>query len=136
MRFGNVEYRIELPEDDVGGQRATELLLGSRGELPLKLSGTDGDGQAIQFSLQPSAVERTWTLGRKTEDVDLAIPNLRISSIHARIRYRPGRGFEICDLGSSNGTKIDGRYVDRDYISLEGVQKITLGDLDLDVNRG
>ena len=135
VRFGTVEYRIELPNDDAGGQRATELLPGTRGELPLMLSGADGDGQAIQLSIKPSPVERTWTIGRKAGDVDLVIPNLRVSSIHARIRYRPGRGFEICDLGSSNGTKIDGRFVDRDYISLEGVRKITLGDLDLNVNR-
>jgi pSer/pThr/pTyr-binding forkhead associated (FHA) protein len=136
VRFGNVEYKIELPKGDAAAQRATELLPGTHGELPLKLSGVDGEGQAIQFSLEPSPVERTWTMGRKTGDVDLVIPNLRISSIHARIRYRPGRGFEICDLGSSNGTKIDGRYVDREYISLEGVQKIMIGDLDLDVDRG
>ena len=135
MRFGSAEFRIELT-GNAGGQPATELQPGAHGELPLMLSGIDSDGRAVQFSMKPCPVERTWTVGRKSGDVDLVVSNLRVSSVHARIRYRPGRGFEISDLGSSNGTKIDGRYVDRDYISLEGVRKISLGDIDLNVNRG
>ena len=68
--------------------------------------------------------------------VDLVIAHPRVSSVHARIQYTPGRSFEICDLGSANGTRIDGRKVDRDYVTLEGARKILLGDFELNVNRG
>src|SRR3712207_4581986 len=49
------------------------------------------------------------TIGR--EQADLALEDAEISRRHARVRAVPG-GLEIEDLGSRNGTRVDGRRID------------------------
>ena len=101
------------------------------------LSSFDEDGRAIRFSLTPGqdGAKREWSLGRVPERADCVIRHRSVSSEHARIRYRPGHGLEIRDLGSSNGTKVDARPVGSEYVSLEGAGKIMLGRLEMTLSR-
>ncbi len=50
------------------------------------------------------------TIGR-TPDNDLVLPDLAVSRHHAAVRRAPGGSLEIVDLGSSNGTYVDGRRI-------------------------
>ncbi|GLP65375.1 ABC transporter ATP-binding protein [Streptomyces sp. TUS-ST3] len=63
---------------------------------------------------QPTAVRplptRTVRIGR-AEDNDLVIDDLVVSRRHAELRARPDGTYEIVDLGSHNGTYLNGRPV-------------------------
>ena len=149
VRFGKAEFRVELPGQQGGAAQGSRsapdptaaMFTGGGSGAPeraLMLSGIDnGTGQPVQLKMRPiSSADMTWTIGRKPGKDGLVIDNKRISSEHARVRFQSGRGFEICDLNSSNGTKVDGRTVKQDYVSLENARKITLGDFEMNVNRG
>jgi hypothetical protein len=69
------------------------------------------------------------TLGRSSENA-LTFADARMSRVHARI-VADGGGFAIEDLGSSNGTYVDGRAVAREMLVPGSV--VTLGDTNLRV---
>ncbi len=46
------------------------------------------------------------------------------------------QGMEICDLGSSNGTLLDGRPISRDYVSLTQARKVAFGGFEMEVSLG
>ncbi|MFG2602475.1 FHA domain-containing protein [Streptomyces sp. NPDC048514] len=51
---------------------------------------------------------RTLRIGRAADN-DLVVDDLAVSRHHAEIRARPDGGYEIADLGSHNGTYLNGR---------------------------
>lgn len=55
---------------------------------------------------QKSVVKSPVVVGRK-KGVDIEVANERVSKRHVELR-REGEGFEVVDLGSSNGTSVDG----------------------------
>ncbi|GGW41056.1 ABC transporter ATP-binding protein [Streptomyces lucensis JCM 4490] len=63
---------------------------------------------------RPDAVRplpaRTIRIGR-APDSDLVVDDLVVSRRHAELRTGPGGGYEIADLGSHNGTYLNGRPV-------------------------
>lgn len=65
---------------------------------------------------QPTSVRplpaRTVRIGR-APDNDLVVDDLIVSRRHAELRSLDGGGYEIADLGSHNGTYLNGRPVDR-----------------------
>ena len=52
-----------------------------------------------------------FTIGRAPGN-DLVVPSLSISRRHARL-MRTASGFELVDLGSTNGIHVNGRRVER-----------------------
>jgi hypothetical protein len=68
--------------------------------LRLRLAG----GAAVPLTHTP------FVLGRGA-DCDLVVPDLTVSRRHAEIRHGPGGGLEIRDLGSRNGTFVNGERV-------------------------
>jgi hypothetical protein len=106
-------------------------------ESGLTLTGFDEGGGALTFQLvpKPGANEATWLIGRTPGHVDFVIPHKAVSAVHARIRFSPARGMEICDLDSSNGTRVDGKLVDRSYTTLANAQKIMFGFCEMRVSR-
>lgn len=138
VKFGAVEYHFDLSGlAGLGRQEpgaATVLQPDAGKDREIVLTGIDGDGRPVKFALQPNPSGRTWTLGRKAGSAELVIHHPQVSAAQASIRYEPGRGFEICDLGSSNGTRLDGRTIDRDYIPLGTARKIAFGEFELNVS--
>lgn len=65
------------------------------------------------------------TIGRDAEQSSIVVPEQAVSRQHARITYRDGRWF-LRDLGSRNGTLVDGRFVTE--IELEHMLEIRIGD--------
>ena len=67
-----------------------------------------------QESASPAAVMpmpvRNLRIGR-APDNDLVLDDLLVSRYHAELRKRPDGGFEIADLGSQNGTFVNGRRI-------------------------
>lgn len=90
------------------------------GALPL-LRVVEGAGQGSVLVLHRAV----YTLGRR-EGCDLVLPDPRVSREHARVE-RDASGTELVDLGSTNGTFVNGQRVGRcrlrngDRIRLGGV---------------
>jgi Protein of unknown function (DUF3662)/FHA domain len=64
-----------------------------------------------------------WTIGRSQEN-DIVIPDPNVSRRHARLS-RADSGFIVEDLGSTNGTLLDGAPIDRERI--ESGDELTFG---------
>jgi len=70
--------------------------------------------------------EARTTLGRKPGN-SITFPDIKVSGVHAEIVFEQGRPV-VRDLGSTNGTWLEGRKIDEVVLS-EG-DKITLGDVE------
>jgi pSer/pThr/pTyr-binding forkhead associated (FHA) protein len=64
----------------------------------------------------------------RSRDCDLRISDLNASRRHAELQ-KDGDGYWIVDLGSMNGTQVNGRPVDRQR--LEDGDRITLGSTEI-----
>ena len=104
----------------------------------LTLSGRDEKGRVVEFQVAPASgdAESTWVIGRREGRVDILLAHRLVSNAHARIRFSRARGLEICDLGSSNGTLLDGRPIGQDYVSLAGVRSVSFGGFEMEVVGG
>jgi hypothetical protein len=71
------------------------------------------------------------TLGR-SKDCDIAIDDPSVSRRHAEVRRETG-GFAVVDLGSTNGTRVNGAKVAR--AELEDGDRVTLGQTELRFER-
>ena len=72
-------------------------------KLTLKLKETQID----EFNLEKSMVN----IGRSQEN-EIVIDNIAISRRHAQMELREGKGYVLRDLGSSNGTFLNGVQID------------------------
>lgn len=75
----------------------------------------------------PIAGRGPWGIGR-SEDNDVVISDPSVSRRHARLSRTPDEGFVVEDLGSTNGTLLDGAPIDRERI--EGGEDLTFGAVD------
>jgi diguanylate cyclase (GGDEF)-like protein len=71
-------------------------------------------------------VNRPIVIGR-AEDADLPLQDLVASWRHARVAPRGGQNFVVEDLGSTNGTHVDGGLIKEPWTLREG-EKIFVGD--------
>jgi hypothetical protein len=89
-------------------------------ELWIRYTAEDGSGRRERLD------KDQFIIGRHSSS-DLCIPDGRLSREHIKIR-RQGEAFLVSDLGSTNGTKLNGS-------ELEGEAKLTDGD-ELDLGNG
>ncbi|HEY9644474.1 MAG TPA: FHA domain-containing protein [Coleofasciculaceae cyanobacterium] len=82
-------------------------------------------GGKTQALVQP---QQAWTIGRDHRKVSIAIQDGRLSRCHALIQYTSGKGFHLTDLGSSNGSFINGEQVWRSAVLRDG-DRVRLGSL-------
>jgi len=71
--------------------------------------------------------EQTWLIGR-APDSGLCLDDARLSRYHAAIQFCQGVGFELVDLGSTNGSFVNGEAV-RHRRRLQEGDRIRLGSL-------
>jgi pSer/pThr/pTyr-binding forkhead associated (FHA) protein len=96
------------------------IVLGQRAYVITNLVGS----QSQAFS-QPQNV---WTIGRDSRRVNLPIRDRRLSRYHASIEYVAREGFYLRDLGSSNGSYVNGEVV-RHHALLSDGDQVRLGSL-------
>ena len=72
-------------------------------KLILKLKETQID----EFNLEKSTI----TIGRSQEN-EIVIDNVAVSRRHAQLELKEGKGYVLRDLGSSNGTFLNGVQID------------------------
>lgn len=69
------------------------------------------------------------TLGRN-RDIELPLPDLKLSRRHCQITLRGGKGF-VGDLGSTNGTFLNGTRISSE-VELNDFDRIVLGDTEIE----
>ncbi|MBV9407390.1 MAG: DUF3662 domain-containing protein [Candidatus Eremiobacteraeota bacterium] len=113
--------RVVLDEDPdvVAGSLAIEAVVDERVQA-LALERPDGTRVALADGL---------TLGR-ADDNDVVLRDARASRHHAKI-VADGTGWSVEDIGSSNGTFVDGAEVRRSR--LDRGQTLTIGDTPLKI---
>jgi pSer/pThr/pTyr-binding forkhead associated (FHA) protein len=79
-----------------------------------------GNTQALE---QPQNI---WTIGRDSQRVVIPLGDRRLSRVHAAIQYTKGEGFYLIDLGSSNGSYVNGEPVRRQALLKDG-DRVRLG---------
>lgn len=86
------------------------------------LALTTTDGTEIRFEL----TDEVHTLGRLGEN-DLHVPDASVSSRHAELHRQADGNYELVDLQSTNGTKINGEATERAV--LVGGESILFGQV-------
>lgn len=74
--------------------------------------------------------KKTAILGRKNS-ADIAIPDPKLSRLHAQIYY-DGKYYVIKDLNSSNGTRVNGKFITEKRIFPKDI--IEIGDISFEFN--
>jgi len=120
LRFGALEYTVAR-------ETRVEPAPPAGPGAGWMLSGFDPSGRALQFELRldvdpASKRERpaTWTFGRDPGRANFIIDDGSVSSLHAQLLYNPGEALTLRDLGSMNGTRLDGESI--------GTRSVALGD--------
>lgn len=112
---GRVEVfqELKLPTDEDAGRTLAELIEEAQPPPPVDLVVRLADGRkVVERPFLPPSV----TIGRDPA-ADVFLDNLAVSRRHASLSWQRGR-FVVRDLGSANGTKIDGRQVNSASIGL------------------
>lgn len=84
--------------------------------IELVLVTSDGEQRAF-------AVSRARIIGRE-EDCDLRVPVAEVSREHCRVEPSPTGGLAVEDLGSSNGTYINGVLIEEAEMTAGDVMKV------------
>jgi S1-C subfamily serine protease len=95
----------------------------------IRLTIRSGDGRGRHVTVDDARV----VLGR-ADDCDLIVPDPKASRRHAALDALPGGRASLVDLGSGNGTYVNGRRVESAV--LEGHEQIQIGDTVLASSRG
>jgi pSer/pThr/pTyr-binding forkhead associated (FHA) protein len=120
IRLGTLELAVvrdsSVMSTPVSTSRATGWML----------SGFDPSGRAIQFEMRPrntsnsgQAGPMTWTFGRAPDRATFVIDDTSVSALHAEMTYNPGEALMLRDLGSMNGTRLDGQNISVTGVALQ-----------------
>jgi pSer/pThr/pTyr-binding forkhead associated (FHA) protein len=77
------------------------------------------------------AIDRAWWVIGRGRGADAVLAEPTISRAHAAIGFQPGEGFFVQDLGSTNGTLLNGARTQR--AALADGDEIRMGKLQLRV---
>jgi hypothetical protein len=124
----------DAPQDTSGQTRIfrTEETAGARDQGTSAISAEEAQKhglarEVIELVLNdrtyPLEGHGPWTVGRSPEN-DIVVPDPNVSRRHARVS-RADNGFIVEDLGSTNGTLLDGAPIDRERI--ESGDELTFG---------
>jgi pSer/pThr/pTyr-binding forkhead associated (FHA) protein len=139
LRFGTAEFKLTAGT-------APAAAGGARPSGPVHhgwmLSGFDPSGRALQFELRPpapngrAAEAATWTVGRDRNRAQFVIDDDSVSGAHAQIIYDARQGLTLRDLGSTNGTRLDGTKLGNSVVALSDTgQEIAFGAAKLRLSR-
>jgi S1-C subfamily serine protease len=98
-------------------------------------TGRDGKNRSVNWAVRISDLQRApVVIGRRTAGAQLVLEDSSVSREHARLSYSAGR-VQICDLGSTNGSALDGVSLTNVPVTLRRGQTLSLGDVLLKVDR-
>lgn len=98
---------------------------GSRSTFGIEIVDIGKNSNLKKGSIIP--IRRMFTIGRK-EDNNLMLMDPYVSGHHAKI-YIKNNYYYIEDVGSTNGTIVNGKKIDKEKIELKSGDKIEIGSL-------
>ncbi len=123
------------PSASIPAQQAPVPPQRPAGDLAPHLRAMAGNTGLYQVAKMPSAPVGSGQLSiGRTPDNDIALGDMLVSRRHARLLTGPG-GLVIEDLGSANGTQVNGRRIAGPTPLREG-DLVTIGNSDLIVENG
>jgi pSer/pThr/pTyr-binding forkhead associated (FHA) protein len=140
VRFGMAEFRLASG----AAPQAAPAISGGRVITSRRwmLSGFDPSGRALQFELRLPEEDgeangaSKWTFGRDGSRAQFVIDDTSVSGAHAEIAYDARQGLVLRDLGSTNGTRIDGEPLGTRVVTLNDTgQEIAFGAAKLRLSR-
>jgi hypothetical protein len=91
---------------DAGGLAGVRELVLWNGRI------TDAGAQALAICRDASGLEALDLLGRsKSDRVDFVLPGRNVGRVHCRVRVAGAGGVLVSDMGSANGTFLNGRQI-------------------------
>jgi uncharacterized membrane protein YhaH (DUF805 family) len=97
------------------------------------LSGFDSSGNIVRLEFDSKArSEQRYVIGRNSEVCDLVIDDKSVSRRHAEIMVAPS-GVFIRDLGSSNGTRVNGQRVTNEPLQFPANGILAVGPIELSI---
>jgi pSer/pThr/pTyr-binding forkhead associated (FHA) protein len=139
LRFGTAEFTLTAGTAPAAAGGARPSAPANHGWM---LSGFDPSGRALQFELRPpvpngrAAEAATWTVGRDRNRAQFVIDDDSVSGAHAQIIYDARQGLTLRDLGSTNGTRLDGTNLGKSVVPLSDTgQEIAFGAAKLRLSR-
>ena len=117
------QTRIFKTEETAGGDQGTAAI--SAGEAQKHGLAKEIVEVVLDDGTHPLEGAGPWTVGRSQEN-DITVNDPNVSRRHARIS-RADDGFVVEDLGSTNGTLLDGAPIDRERI--ENGDELTFGGI-------
>jgi len=91
-----------------------------------------GDATVTETTFRPASGRTLWTFGR-SEECDFVYPAAKVSRQHCKIEYISSH-FYITDLGSTNGTFLNGKRIEHKERIFTG-DVITIGGVDIVFSR-
>jgi pSer/pThr/pTyr-binding forkhead associated (FHA) protein len=131
ISLGSVEFRLERYSRVAG---AREVLPVRKNAAAWQLVAIDEEGNLTRFLVDVTS-NGTWVIGRTSEDADLVIPSSTVSAQHAALRSSSDGQLEIHDLGSANGTIVNGRRIGREWTVIKPSVELWLGGCEIRVSR-
>jgi pSer/pThr/pTyr-binding forkhead associated (FHA) protein len=129
--LGALEFRLELYSKPADARGTASLRSNAAAWL---LAATDEQGNVTRF-LVDVASNGTWIIGRARGEADLVIPSPTVSAKHAVLRSSSDGRLEIHDLGSSNGTIVNGRKIGREWTAIKPSGELWLGGCEIKLSR-
>ncbi len=138
LRLGTLEFTVAREARKSAGERGNTAA--GSGWM---LSGFDASGRALQFELRPATdpksgrdLPATWTFGRDPARANFVIDDSSVSSLHGQLMYNPNEPLMLRDMGSMNGTRLDGDGIGTRTVKLRDTgQEIGFGLAKLRVSR-
>jgi hypothetical protein len=124
------EAQEETPAELPLEEPAQTMVYRAPGPAPVPEPAPTPEPEVVSLSIggKSHAVTSPKVVIGRSRDCDLRISDLNASRRHAELQ-KDGDGYWIVDLGSMNGTQVNGRPVDRQR--LEDGDRITLGSTEI-----
>ena len=132
LSFGSLEFLLETGPQAGDPHRPQRAGAGSASWL---LAGSDERGETMRFVIESGEPARTWIMGRDGQTADLVVASPTVSGKHAELRSAADGRLEIRDLGSANGTLLNGKRVGKDWMSIDTASQVRLGACEIKATR-
>jgi pSer/pThr/pTyr-binding forkhead associated (FHA) protein len=133
VALGSLEFRLELNPGAAAGPAAP----GAAGNAATwQLAAIDEQGNTTRLAIDGNGSKRTWVIGRSSKHADLVVPSASVSARHAMLRSGADGVLEIQDLGSSNGTTVNGARIGPEWTAVTASSQLKLGGCEIKLTRG
>ncbi len=107
-------------------------------QITLRFEGANSTGQKYSFDValdKLMSLPQGMVIGRSADQCELVVPHATVSRRHARLALK-GDALQIEDLGSTNGTAVNGTLVAASApVSLQTGSRLRVGDVELSIRQ-